>query len=97
MRALIHPLTALRIARHLSQVEFAKFLGVDRTSLAKVENGQRDRLSPDSCVEIEQKTMGLVTLKELMAWRWPESVKAAGGIHARSTHRAPPKRQDARH
>lgn len=58
--------------------EFAKLLNISKSYLSQLANG-RASLSPTRCVEIEKKSNGLVTRKELKKdeWQdiWPELVE----------------------
>jgi transcriptional regulator with XRE-family HTH domain len=75
----LHPVTRMRLAvdPKLSTRQVAERAGVDRTSLIKVERGQRDRLGADSCRALVAAFPQL-DLDELLGWKWAVKSKRVG-------------------
>lgn len=78
-----HPITAYRAAHDLTPSEFAKLAGVERTSLAHVESGRRDRLGQDANMRIEEATKGALKARDLAAFKWPEPVPTPPAVPRR--------------
>src|SRR6185312_7174148 len=72
-----HPVTKLRLKLkpQLTTREVADRAGVDRTSLIKVEHGDRHRLGVDSCRALVTAFPGDLKLDQLLDWKWPELQK----------------------
>lgn len=96
--SLLHPVTRWRLAQTppISITQISERASVDRTSLTKVEHGDRERLDPDACARIVAK-FPQIDLLELVTWKWSARGRAIAQRVlrdlARQTRHVPPRKK----